>query len=112
MTDTHHQPLAEEQYEAIIAAGEMAGNTSPLRGAANWQALERESKAADIDGRIALAGTLFEDHEGTDPAGGIALAKVFNFGGIKWAGQPGAFDSGIEYPRSEGPNPMGTYTYA
>jgi hypothetical protein len=105
VTDTSYRPLADEQYEAIILAGEMDGNVSPLRGSANWQALESASKDANIDGRIALTGTLFEDHEGTDPAGGIALAKVYNFGGIKWAGQPGAYDSGIPCPPNEG----GTY---
>jgi hypothetical protein len=105
MTDTHYQPLSDAQYEAIIQAGEMNATASPLRGTANWQALEAASKAADIDGRIALVGCLMEDHFGTDPNGGIALAKVYNFGGIKWAGQPDAYDSGILCPPAEG----GTY---
>lgn len=105
MTDTAYQPLSDPQYEAIILAGEMDGVASPMRGAANHDALEAVSKEVNIDARIALAGTLFEDHFGTDPAGGVTLAKVFNFSGIKWAGQSGAYDSGIACPPNEG----GTY---
>jgi hypothetical protein len=107
-SDFNYHPLSEADYEAIITAGEVfrddAGNIirSPLHGHDNWAAAEAAAKAADIDLRVLLAATLFEDHHGTDPAGGTELAKVFNFGGIKWAGQPGAFDSGIPYPRNEG----------
>src|SRR5947209_16496525 len=107
-SDYGFHPLAQAQYEAIVAAGEVfhdgTGNVirSPLHGDVNYIAAIAACHAADIDLRALLAGLLFEDHFGTDPGGGIALAKVFNFGGIKWAGQPGAFDSGIPYPRNEG----------
>lgn len=105
-------PLAFEQYENIVTSAQMAGNISPLHGQANWAALVRVSQQCDVDPRVALAATLWEDHDGTDPNGGVQLATVYNFGGIKWAGQPGAFDSGIEFPHREGIGPMGTYTYA
>jgi hypothetical protein len=107
-SDFSYHPLSEAAYEAIISAGEVfrdaGGNIirSPLHGHDNWAAAEAAAKAGNVDLRALLAATLFEDHHGTDPAGGTELAKVFNFGGIKWAGQPGAFDSGIPYPRNEG----------
>src|SRR5438876_12237585 len=95
-------PLAYEQYENIVTSAQMSGNVSPLHGQSNWAALIRVSQESDVDPRLALAATLWEDHDGTDPNGGVALASVYNFGGIKWAGQAGAFDSGIEFPHSEG----------
>lgn len=106
------QPLGPDQYEAIVTAAQVftdaSGNRilSPLHGAANWQAAETEAQRGDVDLRALMAGLLFEDHDGTDPGGGIALAKVYNFGGIKWANQPGAYDSGIQVPANEQP---GTY---
>lgn len=104
-SDYAFAPLSQADYEAIITAGTMQG-VSPLHGQGNYDALIRESRAANCDPRVALAGLLFEDHFGTDPAGGVELAKVFNFAGVKWVGQPGAFDSGIPYPANEG---VGTY---
>jgi hypothetical protein len=109
--DYAYAPLSLPQYEAIIAAGEIFTDAagyrivSPLHGETNWRAADA-AKAGDVDLRVVLAGTLFEDHNGTDPDGGVALAKVYNFGGIKWAGQPGAYDSGIPVPPNELP---GTY---
>jgi hypothetical protein len=100
-----YAPLSAAQYDAIITAGTMQG-TSPLHGAANYDALIRASRAANCDPRVALSWMLWEDHFGSDPGGGVELAKVYNFGGIKWVGQAGAFDSGIPYPINEG---VGTY---
>jgi hypothetical protein len=97
--------LSQRDYQAIIAAGTMQG-TSPLLPKENYDALIRESQASNVDPRVALAWMLWEDHFGTDPGGGVELARVFNFGGIKWAGQPNAFDSGIQVPPDEQP---GTY---
>ena len=104
-SDYTFRPLSSAQYEAIVSASEMDGRTSPMHGQANCDGLIRESQALDIDPRIALAWTLWEDHDGTDPNGGVALAKVYNFAGIKWAGQSYAYDSGIACPANEG----GTY---
>jgi hypothetical protein len=107
-SDYAYRPLSESQYEAIITGGEIfhdaSGNIirSPLHGHDCYVAAEAQAKAGDVDLRVLLAATHFEDHHGTDPAGGTELAKVYNFGGIKWAHQPGAFDSGIPYPRNEG----------
>lgn len=92
--------LSYEQYEAIITASEMDGNTSPMHGRQNYDSLMAAARAADADPRLALVWTLFECHDGTDPAGGIALARVYNFGGIKVPG--GDYDSGIAAPPSEG----------
>lgn len=104
-SDYAYRDLPQSAYQTIIGLGTMQG-MSPLLPKANYDALIRESRSANIDPRIALAWLLWEDHFGTDPGGGIALAKVFNFAGIKWAGQPGAFDSGIQVPPNEQP---GTY---
>ena len=110
--DYAYKPLADTDYEAIIAAMEVfkdaSGNRiiSPLHGHDNWASAESEARAGDVDLRALLAALLLEDHGGTDPGGGVALAKVFNFGGIKWVGQAGAYDSGIQVPPNEQP---GTY---
>lgn len=111
-SDYGFQPLTYAQYEQIVSASEMGGRVSPMHGEDNFNSLMDVSQEFDIDPRVALAWTLWEDHDGTDLGGGIALAKVYNFGGIKWAGQDGAYDSGIEFPHKEGIGPMGTYTYA
>ena len=109
--DYGYAPLTVDSYEAIVSAMEVftdnAGNkiVSPLHGQANWQAAEAQCKADNVDQRVDLAALLFEDHGGTDPNGGVALAKVYNFAGIKWAGQSNAYDSGIPCPPNEG----GTY---
>lgn len=96
-----YAPLSLSQYEAIVTASEMAGNTSPMHGEANWRAADAAAQAGNVDLRVLLAGTHFEDHDGTDPNGGIALAKVQNYGGIIFAGQPGAFRSDILRPLNE-----------
>jgi hypothetical protein len=107
-SDFGYAPLSEAQYEQIIEAGTMQG-VSPIHGAANWASMDAACKARNVDPRALLSGLLWEDHFGTDPNGGVELARAFNFGGIKWPGSPGPpgwYDSGIPYPASEG---TGTY---
>jgi hypothetical protein len=110
-SDYGYAPLAYDQYESIISTMEVFkdanGNkiVSPLHGTSNWSAADAQCKQDNVDMRVDLAAILFEDHGGTDPGGGVELAKVYNFSGIKWAGQSGAYDSGIAAPANEG----GTY---
>jgi len=106
-TDYAYQPLAESQYEAIVTAGTMQG-VSPIAGATNFASFDAACKARNVDPRVLLSALLWEDHFGTDSDGGVTLAKVFNFGGIKFVSPApdGWYDSGIPYPANEG---TGTY---
>ena len=86
-------PLAETQYDAIVADGSFQGVASPMLTAADYQSLVAVMQPANINPRWGLAITWAEGHDGTDP--GLAAASVNNLGGIKWVGQAGATDSGI-----------------
>jgi hypothetical protein len=103
-SDYSFQNLTDDQYEQIVTASEKAmasGHVSPMHGQGNYDGLIRESTAFNVDPRLALAWTHWEGHDGTDPHGGIALAQVYNFGGIIYTGQPGAYRSSIMRPPAE-----------
>src|ERR687893_228412 len=91
--DTSFRHLSADHYSRIIRAGTLPGHSSPMASGDNYDALMEQSRTFNIDPRIGLAWCWAEGHFASDP--GLVAAPVFNFGGIKWAGQPGAYDSGI-----------------
>lgn len=81
-----YRDLSKSQYSSIVTSG-------PLANAGAYAQLVKAAQAAGIDPRILLATLKYEGQFGTDP--NLAAASVNNYSGIKYANQPGAYDSGI-----------------
>lgn len=99
------QPLSMPQYQAIVANGS-GGKASPFDDPTMYAAVMAAAQQYGVDPRALLAFTKAENNNATNI--GPDLLAANNFGGVKFAGQPGA-TPGPPAPANEGPTPYAAF---
>lgn len=91
-----YQPLTTDQFAAITNSGARGGASPWANDPTMYAAVLAAAQKYGVDPRVLLAWTKEESGNGTTSAAN--LNAINNFGGIQFAGQPGARDAGFAEP--------------